>query len=110
MIGRQVGSGSVVCRLIVFTTVLFTSGVAMAEDNNVVTGTPASLFSYTSSTRNGAGKFELFALEPRVPKPEDLPVGGQSQLLSDRSAESGVRTSVYSDPSPTLRLIVGYNF
>ena len=54
MIGRQVRSSSVICRMIVFAVVLFTSAMAMAEDKSMVTG------------------------------------GGESQLVSDRSAESGV--------------------
>jgi hypothetical protein len=117
MIGRQVGSGS--CRLIVLTAVLCTSGLAMAEDKDVVISTPISLVSDTSYVGIGAAKPEPLVLEPREPRgvaqaaaeqnatssPRPLAQGGGVQNQIQRQArrlQAGVRGGVALDPELIL--------
>jgi hypothetical protein len=88
---QQHRRGSVMCYLLVLTTLILISRPAIAQDETTVTGTVVSSTRNTLSVRSGTGLIQLFIFAREAERPASFPVGAQVRVVSTAGNEPGVR-------------------
>ena len=83
--------GSVMCYLLVLTTLILISQPAIAQDESTLTGTVVSSTRNTLSVRSGTGPVQLFVFGRNARRPATIPVGAPVRVLSSAGNEPGVR-------------------